>query len=860
MHVQVRPRPATATRGLVKIVFCVLVAFATTVGSAAASSSKEAIEALPEQWQVWLKEEVYPLITKDQIAAFVTLETEAQRKAFAERLWLLWGRQAGYGSSFRGIYQERLQLCRAEFGNTTEDRARVLLINGPPAIRHLSRCPEIFNPLELWAWPYIEGVGEGPVVCFYQSAGMGRFRMWLSGQGMGVLYNTFGSIESMSGNSLYSSTGNALDRPQFRCPEGDTLMALLYAAERWSSDPSFLQAMHSLRDPEKMGPESRSARFMEFSALLDKDAEPLPFTVAEKDKGRRGGLVDVGFEVSVPRTELGTTPVGDIEVVQLDVVGEITRDDQMVDRFRYLFSVPAAGDELSLVMERSVRPGDYTLRLKIEDVHSDHGSVQDLTFFADPDAVVVDETAIAEERAADVFEVPEDIRVSDERPLRLVGPGGEAISGVQRFEAVTTDKVQRVRFLVNGDEILTKNRAPFDVDLDLGELPRLTTVTAVGFDAEGREVDREALSLNVGRERFYVRLEPISATEIREGHAKARVELNIPGDTTLEKLELMWNDATVATLFEPPFEAPVSLSGSEQFGFLRAVATLTDGSMAEDVMFVNAPQFGSVVDVVSVELPVSVMDRDGKPVENLTRSDFTILEDGVPQEISHFALNRELPVRMGIVIDSSGSMETTMPTVQRVVMGFLRKLLRPSDRAFIEAFSDEPDLLAPFTADFSTLENALLALYPDRATSLYDSMIMGLFQFSGVRGRKAMVVLTDGEDTASKSGFDDVLGYAQRNSVTIYTVGIDLPTSKLVTRWQLSKVAEVTGGRVFFVSRKSDLDSIYEAIDHELRTQYLLTYTSSSTKPADELRKVEVEVARPKVKVRTLSGYYPVGS
>ena len=96
-------------------------------------------------------------------------------------------------------------------------------------------------------------------------------------------------------------------------------------------------------------------------------------------------------------------------------------------------------------------------------------------------------------------------------------------------------------------------------------------------------------------------------------------------------------------------------------------------------------------------------------------------------------------------------MAETLPTVQRVVMGFLRDLLRPQDRAFIETFSDQPDLLAAFTADFETLENALLALYADRATALYDSVIMGLFQFSGVRGRKAMVVLTDGEDTASKN-------------------------------------------------------------------------------------------------------------
>ena len=211
-----------------------------------------------------------------------------------------------------------------------------------------------------------------------------------------------------------------------------------------------------------------------------------------------------------------------------------------------------------------------------------------------------------------------------------------------------------------------------------------------------------------------------------------------------------------------------------------------------------------------------------------------------------------------MVIDTSGSMADTLPTVQRVVMGFLRNLLRPRDRAFIEIFSDRPELLASFTADFGTLEHALLALYPDRSTALYDSVIMGLFQYSGVRGRRAMVRLTDGEGTASTNGFDDALGYAQRMGVTIYAVGVDLPMSKVMTRYQIKRLCGVTGGRAFFVSRDSDLDAIYAEIDRELRSQYLLAYTSSSDKPNDELRKIEVKVrADRNVRVRTMTGYYP---
>jgi VWFA-related protein len=535
----------------------------------------------------------------------------------------------------------------------------------------------------------------------------------------------------------------------------------------------------------------------------------------------------------------------------------------MVDRFRYLFSVPHAEDQVGLKLDRLIRPGNYHLRVKVEDVHSKHAAVGEedlsviaLNFSQEALDAYVDPAVAAIEAGLEV----EDEEEEEEQPLlRLVGPEGDAVSGLCRFEAVAREEVARVTFLLNGESILTKNRPPFDIDLDLGPLPKLTTVTVIGFGSSGEEIARDGYTLNVGRERFFVRLVPVSPSEGDGGQVRVAAELNIPTESELERLEIFWNDEPLGTLYEEPYELRVALNTTEQFGYLRALASLSDGSQAEDLQFVNTPEFGTVVKVTAIELPITVLDRGGKPVEDLTRDDFTVLEDKVEQTISHFSLHRDLPVRMGMVIDTSGSMEETLPTVQRVVMGFLRDLLRPRDRAFIETFSDRPDLLAGFTADFTTIENALLALYPDRATALYDAVIMGLFQFSGVSGRRAMVILTDGEDTASENSFDDALGYAQRMGVTIYTIGVSIPTTKVSTRWQINKLASATGGKAFFVSEKSGLDKIYAEINRELRTQYLIAYTSNSEKPADELRKIKVEVDRKGVKVRTITAYYPTG-
>ena len=120
-----------------------------------------------------------------------------------------------------------------------------------------------------------------------------------------------------------------------------------------------------------------------------------------------------------------------------------------------------------------------------------------------------------------------------------------------------------------------------------------------------------------------------------------------------------------------------------------------------------------------------------------------------------------------------------------------------------------------------------------------------------------IVLLTDGEDTASKNDFEAALGYAQRMGVTIYTIGIDIGQTQIATRWQLSRLASATGGQSFFVNVGSELDRIYAEINRELRTQYVLAYTSNSEAPADQLRKIKVEVNRRGVTVRTRAGYYP---
>ncbi|HEV2844794.1 MAG TPA: VWA domain-containing protein, partial [Thermoanaerobaculia bacterium] len=340
---------------------------------------------------------------------------------------------------------------------------------------------------------------------------------------------------------------------------------------------------------------------------------------------------------------------------------------------------------------------------------------------------------------------------------------------------------------------------------------------------------------------------------------RAQALVEVPEGERLERVEFFLNDDKVATLFQPPFTQPILLPQGKEITYVRAVAWMEGGTSTEDLVLVNAPEIIDHMRVDFVELFTSVVDGKGRPVEGLGQGDFTVVEDGQTQQLRRFELVKDVPVYAGLLLDTSSSMAegNRLDAAVQGALRFFQQVLTPKDRAAVITFADQPNLAVRFTNQEPVLSGGLSGLKADGNTALYDSLIYALYYFGGVKGKRALIVLSDGKDEGSRYQFDDALEYARRSGVAIYTVGIDLASRENDVRVKLSRLAEETGGRFFFISGARDLEGVYDAIEKELRSQYLLAYQSSNAGDSDKYRTVEVKVAKPGLEAKTLRGYYP---
>jgi len=282
------------------------------------------------------------------------------------------------------------------------------------------------------------------------------------------------------------------------------------------------------------------------------------------------------------------------------------------------------------------------------------------------------------------------------------------------------------------------------------------------------------------------------------------------------------------------------------------------GYEAADILFLSGERFSEEIDVDVVELPVSVTDSAGMPVTDLKQTDFHVFENGKAQKINAFNHASNLPISVGLLIDRSGSMEKRMKETKSAAIEFLRRIIKGSDRAFVSAFAFDSTKSAPFVSDVKSLEEQVNAI-PEASggTSLYDAIVTGLYRFRTMPGRKALIILSDGEDTTSRVPYDEMLAYARAARVPLYFIGVGLGFSEVFGTSKMKALAAETGGATYFIKDVKQLGETYIKLENDLRTQYLLAYNTESTRKDRSYRTVEVRVDRAGAVVRTIRGFIP---
>jgi Ca-activated chloride channel homolog len=300
---------------------------------------------------------------------------------------------------------------------------------------------------------------------------------------------------------------------------------------------------------------------------------------------------------------------------------------------------------------------------------------------------------------------------------------------------------------------------------------------------------------------------------------------------------------------------------SRFFLYLTLAAALLAASGA--TTGAQAPgRFRSGVDLVALE--VCVRDRDGLPLDGLGPDDFLVLDDGIPQRVSLFVPEGGAPLAVILAVDRSGSMSGARLARAKEAAAALLRMLRPQDLAGVIAFDERVDRSVDLGTDHRLTEAAVERLTAGGATALFEAVAVAISDLDRLESadpvahRKAVVVLSDGEDNRSRISFEHVREAARRSGVLIY--GVSLRGGKkgrpLGPGWELAGLAHGSGSRVLVVDELADLTSAYEQIVTELRHLYRIGYIPTNPTRDGRWRTVSVRVTTPGAVVRTRGGYY----
>ncbi len=445
---------------------------------------------------------------------------------------------------------------------------------------------------------------------------------------------------------------------------------------------------------------------------------------------------------------------------------------------------------------------------------------------------------------------------------------------------VQSSQVDSVEFILDGRSIIRDTSAPFRAMVDLERLPTRHELRVIARDPKGAVLGEDTTTLNGRSDTFWVRF-IAPRGEMAAGSVQVELAFQIPDDQKLASVEIE-HGGTVTAVAGPPYRATLTLP-PDQMAVLQARARLTNGRTAEDTKILNAPGLAQTAAVHLVEVPLIPIGD-----EPLEAGKIHLMESGHARQIDSLVRADEAPLTLGLVIDTSASMANRMLDVQAAAARLLEQVLRPQDRGFLVAFDTNAALDVGVTSERERLLNAVRALSPRAggSTALYDGMMLGLLQFEPLGGRRAMIVFSDGDDSASRYKIEDVAEVAKRAAVPVYLVRLQSeeeppsspptgpitqplprtarpPQSPIPTlqpreqkeaQIRLEHLTLESGGGFFQLDSLAAIDSVFADIGRLVSRQMLLVYRTDSSSQ-EEWRPIEVRIDG-KANVRAPRGYY----
>lgn len=268
-------------------------------------------------------------------------------------------------------------------------------------------------------------------------------------------------------------------------------------------------------------------------------------------------------------------------------------------------------------------------------------------------------------------------------------------------------------------------------------------------------------------------------------------------------------------------------------------------------------------DVTRVNILFTVTDKKGRFVTDLGKDDFSVVEQKKPQVIQQFTAESDLPLRLAVLVDTSNSIRSEFKFEQEAAVRFMQSVMRPrDDRMMLVSFDSAAELVSDLTGDLKKLEQGIKGMRPGGGTSLYDAIYFAskeklMMDQPRDKFRRAMIVISDGEDTSSKYSRDQALEMAQKADVVIYAISTNTKRDALDGDKVLQYLTDETGGQSFFPFKVEDLDQSFENIANELRHQYNIFYRPEPLKTDGLYHPVTVKVkTRKDLIVRARKGYY----